>query len=61
MILLFMCCCGGGRQVPTESHEAFTGGIQPYVQDVMDGIEYATADASTYWGGLRAKVSESVQ
>ena len=29
--------------------------LQPYVQDALDEIEYVTGDASTRWGGERAK------
>ena len=27
------------EEVPSDTHEAFTSGISPYVQDVLDGIE----------------------
>jgi alpha-N-arabinofuranosidase len=29
--------------------------LEPYVQDALDEIEYVTGDASTKWGGERAK------
>jgi alpha-N-arabinofuranosidase len=29
--------------------------LQPYVQDGLDEIEYVTGDASSHWGGQRAK------
>ncbi len=29
--------------------------LEPYVQDALDEIEYVTGDASTKWGGQRAK------
>jgi alpha-L-arabinofuranosidase len=43
------------EEVPTDTHEAFTSGISPYVQDVLDGIEYATGNTSTRLGALRAQ------
>ena len=43
-----------GCSVPP--HEVDPGPfLDPYVQDALDEVEYLTGDASTYWGGLRAK------
>ena len=30
--------------------------LQPFVQDALDEIEFVTGDASTKWGGMRAKL-----
>jgi alpha-N-arabinofuranosidase len=43
------------EEVPTDTHEAFTSGISPYVQDVLDGIEVRSC-AELYNQGYSAKL-----
>ncbi|MGA2175661.1 MAG: alpha-L-arabinofuranosidase C-terminal domain-containing protein [Verrucomicrobiota bacterium] len=38
-----------------QRHVAPGDDLQPYVQEGLDEIEYVTGDASTHWGGQRAK------
>jgi alpha-N-arabinofuranosidase len=38
-----------------QAHVAPGADLEPYVQDALDEIEYATGDANTKWGAQRAK------
>ncbi len=38
------------------AHVAPGAALQPYVDDAVDEVEFATGDAGTKWGGVRAKL-----
>ncbi len=53
---LFVVNCGMSHQEQRASVQPkTTEGVEEYVQDALDAIEYATGPANSKWGGLRAK------
>ena len=51
---LFVINCGMSHKEQREQPNS-TEGVEEYVQDALDAIEYATGPADSKWGALRAK------
>jgi alpha-L-arabinofuranosidase len=52
---LFVVNCGMSHQEQRRTPPTNTEGVEEYVQDALDAIEYATGPAGSKWGALRAQ------